>query len=160
MSKKNSPAVAVGASNDILNEENIYTELHCEKQANDFLAKTGSTLSIKFLKHDFHFDDDKDTRDIYSCILKRGKLSHKIKFGQSINASEKGEKPTAYDILCCLQKYDAGDFKNFCGEFEYDTYSMKENLKARKTYNAVRKEYEALAKMYSEEELSLMAEIQ
>ncbi len=134
----------------------IVVESDYEKLANHFLATTKSTLSIKFLKHDFHFDGDKDTRDIYSCILKRGKLSHKIKFGQSINGSEKGEKPTAYDILSCLQKYDTGDFENFCGDFGYDSDSRK----AEKTYNAVRKEYEALAKMYSEEELSLMAEIQ
>jgi len=142
MSKKSSPAVA---------EESSY-----EKQANDFLAKTKSTLSVKFLKHDKHFDGDKDTRDIYSCVLKRGKLSHKIKFGQSIANSEKGIEPTAYDILCCLQKYDTGDFQNFCGDFGYD----RDSRRAEKTYNAVRKEYEALAKMYSEEELSLMAEIQ
>lgn len=140
---KNSPSVAV--------EESSY-----EKQANDFLASTKSTLSIKFLKHDFHFDDDKETRDIYSCVLKRGKLSYKIKFGQSIAGSERGEKPNAYDILSCLQKYDTGDFENFCGDFGYDTDSRK----AEKTYKAVRKEYEGLAKMYNEEELSIMAEIQ
>jgi len=146
MSKQNSPAVA---------EVSNY-----EKQANDFLANTQSTLSIKFLKHDFHFDGDKNTRDIYLCVLKRGKLSHKIKFGQSIVNSEKGLEPTAYGILTCLTKYDTGSFENFCGDFGYNTNSYAESRKARKTYNAVRKEYEALAKMYSEEELSLMAEIQ
>lgn len=143
MSKKSSPAVAV--------EESSY-----EKQTNDFLAKTGSTLSIEFLKHDKYFDEDKDTRDIYSCTLKRGKKSYTTKFGQSILGSIKGEKPTAYAFLCCLQKNDTGSFENFCGDFGYDTDSRK----AEKTYNEVQKQYEALAKMYSEEELALMAEIQ
>jgi hypothetical protein len=136
MSKKVSP-VAVA-------EESSY-----EKQANDFLTKTKSTLSVKFLKNDFHSNGDKDTRDIYSCVLKRGKLSHKIKFGQSIVNTEKGLEPTAYDILCCLQKYDAGSFENFCGDFGYNSDSISDSRKARKTYNAVRKEYEGLAKMYS-----------
>jgi hypothetical protein len=74
--------------------------------------------------------------------------------------SEKGKEPTAYDVLACLQKYDTGSFENFCGDFGYNTDSYAESRKARKTYNEVRKQYEALANMYSEEELSLMAEIQ
>lgn len=127
-----------------------------QKQAQDFLKKTGAKLSVKFLKHDKYFDDDKESRDIYSCTLKRGNKSYKFNFGQSINASEKGEEPTAYDILTCLQKYDVGDFENFCGEFGYDTDSRK----AEKTYKAVEKEYKALAKIFSEKELSLMQEIQ
>ena len=140
---KNSPAAVV--------EESSYV-----KQANDFLASTKSKLFINFLKHDKYFDDDKESRDIYSCVLTRRSRRYTFKFGQSISASEKGEKPTAYDILSCLQKYDTGDFENFCGDFGYDTDSRK----AEKMYKAVRKEYEALAKMYSEDELALMAEIQ
>lgn len=139
---KNSP-VAV--------EESSY-----QKQANDFLAKTGSTLSVRFLKHAKYFDEDKQSRDIYSCAIKRGKKSYKLKFGQSIFSSQKDEEPTPYDILSCLQKYDAGSFKDFCDNFGYDTDSRK----AERAYNAICKEYKALAKMYSEEELSLMAEIQ
>ena len=84
MSKKNSQsAVAV-------TEESSY-----EKQANDFLASTKSTLSVKFLKHDKYFDGDKESRDIYYCTLKRGKKSYRFNLGQSINGSEFGEKPNA-----------------------------------------------------------------
>jgi len=127
-----------------------------QKQAQDFLDKTGAKLSISYLKHGKYFDDDKDSRDIYSCTLKRGKKSYKFNFGQSIRNSDFGIKPTAYDILTCLQKYDVGDFENFCGEFGYDTDSRK----AENTYKAVDKEYKSLAKLFSENELSLMAEIQ
>lgn len=127
-----------------------------QKQAQDFLDKTGAKLSISYLRHGKYFDDDKDSRDIYSCTLKRGKKSYKFNFGQSIAASERGEEPTAYDILTCLQKYDVGSFENFCGDFGYDADSRK----AEKTYKAVDKEYKSLAKLFSENELSLMAEIQ
>lgn len=55
-----------------------------EKQARYFLEKTGSTLTVEFLKHDKYFIDDKETRDIYSVILKRGEREYKFTFGQSI----------------------------------------------------------------------------
>jgi len=58
-----------------------------EKQANDFLKKTGSTLSVNFLKHGKHFDNDKEDRDIYTCTLKRGNREFTFPFGNSLNDS-------------------------------------------------------------------------
>lgn len=58
-----------------------------EKQAEKFLADTNSTLTIEFLKNDYHFDGDKDKRDIYTCTLKRGSRKYKFNFGQSIAKS-------------------------------------------------------------------------
>ena len=62
-----------------------------EKQAEKFLADTNSTLSIEFLKNDYHFDGDKDKRDIYTCTLKRGSRKYKFNFGQSIANSQQYE---------------------------------------------------------------------
>ena len=55
-----------------------------EKQASEFLSKTGATLEIKFLKHGYHFADDKETRDIYECTLSRGSRKYTFNFGQSL----------------------------------------------------------------------------
>lgn len=55
-----------------------------EKQAADFLAATGTTFEAKFDKNDFHFDGDKERRDIYDVTFKRGSRSFTLKFGQSI----------------------------------------------------------------------------
>ena len=60
-----------------------------EQQAKNFLEKTGTEFSVKFLKHGKHFDDDKEERDIYEITLKRGERESKFKFGQSINNSIK-----------------------------------------------------------------------
>jgi hypothetical protein len=60
-------------------ETNEYT-----KQANDFLAKTETSFSAEFLKHDKYFPDDKESRDIYKVSFKRGKRSFSLTFGQSI----------------------------------------------------------------------------
>lgn len=55
-----------------------------QKQAEDFLSKTGATLEIKFLKHGYHFADDKETRDIYECTLSRGSRKYSFNYGQSL----------------------------------------------------------------------------
>lgn len=152
-----------------------------EKQAQDFLEKTNTTFHAEFFGHGLYFDDDKEQRDIYTITLTRDKKKMVFKFGQSITNSgltvqrnphkvfrktlydvemipRKGGRviPTAYDVLTCLTKYDPGSFENFCGEFGYDTDSKK----AEKTYFAVQKEYYDLCKLFSQDELAQMAEIQ
>lgn len=42
-----------------------------EKQAQDFLDATGTTIEKKFLKCDKYFDDDKESRNIWEITLKR-----------------------------------------------------------------------------------------
>ena len=67
----------------------------------------------------------------------------------------KGEIPTAYDVLACLTKYDPGTFEDFCDEFGYDTDSRK----AEKTYNAVREEWLNVTRLFTDEEINRLAEI-
>lgn len=129
-----------------------------EKQGQDFLTKTKTTMTIKFLKHDKHFADDKTSRDIFKVVMKRNNKQYSFNFGQSINESNGigTHKPTAYNILTCLQKHDVGTFENFCSAYGYDTDSRK----AERTYNKVVREYNELKKLYNEDELNEMTEIQ
>ncbi len=56
-----------------------------EQRANDFLAKHEITFEAKFLRHDsMRLDKDNVKRDIYSCVLRRGRHNISVKFGQSI----------------------------------------------------------------------------
>jgi hypothetical protein len=121
--------------------------------ATKFLEATNTKLKIEFLKHGKHFADDKQTRDIYKCKLQRGKNSYSFNFGQSIVGA--GTKPTNYDILACLQKYDVGSFEDFCNMFGYDNDSRA----AEKTYKAVCKEFEGMERLFSSEELEILSEI-
>lgn len=65
-------------------------------------------------------------------------------------------KPSAYDVLSCLTKYDPGIFTDFCADFGYD----EDSRKAYRAYGAVRDEYLNLAKLFNDAELEEMAEIQ
>lgn len=64
------------------NETNEY-----DKQAQDFLDMTDTKFSVKFLKHDKYFEDDKDTRDIYKITLARANRHYTFTFGQSLAES-------------------------------------------------------------------------
>jgi hypothetical protein len=58
-----------------------------ELEAKNLAKKLGLELEVKFLKHDLHFQDDKDKRDIYQITLKRNARKYSFKFGQSVNCS-------------------------------------------------------------------------
>jgi len=68
----------------------------------------------------------------------------------------KGQEPTAYDILACLQKYDVGTLEDFCGDFGYDTDSKK----AEKTYKAVVDEFKNVCALFTDAEIEELQEIQ
>ena len=63
------------------------TQTNYDQQANDFLSLTQTEFICSFLKHGKHFQNDKETRDIYSITLKRGSRSYTFNFGQSLNNS-------------------------------------------------------------------------
>jgi hypothetical protein len=116
-----------------------------EKQAVKFAQKHGVKLFfIGDPQYKKHFADDKECRYVFKCRLSRAGKSYTFDFGQSIQSG--AEKPSIYDILTCLQKYDVGDFENFCSEFGYDTDSRK----AEGIYKAVCKEFEAVERLFSD----------
>lgn len=129
-----------------------------ETQANEFLLATNTTFKAKFLRHDYHFSEDKEMRDIFSCTLKNDNHRFTFKFGQSINQStgDGQNLPTAYDVLTCLEKYEVTDFEDFCDNYGYNIDSRK----AYKTFKAVKKEWKNVKKLFTPEEIELLQEIQ
>jgi hypothetical protein len=117
-----------------------------QKQAEDFIAKVGATMKVDYLKNDYHFDGDKETRDIYRIMLKREGRRYSFNFGQSIVNSRTNTAPTAYDVLACLTTYDPGTFENFCSDFGYD----EDSRKAEKVYKAVCKEWAGVERLFGD----------
>lgn len=126
------------------------------KQSFDFLKATKTTIRTKFLKYDYHFEGDKDKRDIYLVTISRGNKSFSFNFGQSLYLSGSGEiSPDGYDILACLQKYEIGDLQDFCDEFGYDIHLKK----SKKIYKAVAKEWDNVQKIWTDAEINQLREI-
>jgi len=129
----------------------------CEetKKANLFAKKYGVKLTVVGEpEYKRYFPDDKEQRFVFKLRLTREGRKYTFNFGQSIASGS--EEPTLYDVLACLTKYDPEDFDNFCGDYGYDTDSRK----AEKIYKAVCKEFEAVKRLFPEEEvLNELAEI-
>ena len=66
-----------------------------------------------------------------------------------------GIKPSAYDILSCLTKYNPGSFDDFCGEFGYSS----DSITAKKVYDSVIDEYLHMCVLFNDNELEKMMEI-
>jgi hypothetical protein len=101
-------------------------ETSYSKQASDFLEKTNTTIKVEFLKHDYHFDCDKEKRDIYLVIIQRGARKFSFNFGNSIHNS--GEYIGHKNM--CLNAFDKylftkEDLKNI--RFQLNTYQIVKN---------------------------------
>ena len=129
------------------------------KQTRDFLQKTGTQLKIKYFGTDKYFFDDKEVRNIYRCVLKNKRGQYTFKFGDSITSTTKNIKPTEYDVLACMTKYNVGTFENFISDFGYSIDTKEDYNKVSEIYKAVRKEYNALCRLFTLEELEELAEI-
>jgi hypothetical protein len=145
-----------------------------KKQANDFLEATGTTCTITLVGKGFHFPDDEEKRDIYSVTLSNSRGEYRFEFGDSLHNSRKRDtrghssyqpgikkadrwqKPDAYSILACLTKYDPYTFESFCADYGYN----EDSRKALDTYLAVQKEWEAVQRLFTNDQIELLAEIQ
>jgi len=133
-------------------------EFNYQENAKNVLTEMGVKYSAKFIKHDYHFADDDNTRDIFRLTLSRGGKRFYVRFGQSLKDSTgNGDYlPTEYDLLTCIQKYDVGSFRDFCGDFGYD----EDSRKAYRTYLLVCAEYGKVINFFTSEELEQLQEIQ
>lgn len=59
-----------------------------EEQANKFLADTGTTFKIEYLRTGPYFHGDKESRDIYRFALSNTRGSYSSEFGDSIRNTE------------------------------------------------------------------------
>jgi hypothetical protein len=59
------------------------------------------------------------------------------------NGVQRGHEPSLYNVLACLQKHEPGTFKQFCGDFGYDTDSRR----ALTVYEAVLEEFEKVQRL-------------
>lgn len=131
------------------------------KQAQDFLKSCNATMQITYTGIDTNKDwGDKELRNTYSVTITTPKGSMKIKFWDSIYNTEHAIKPTEYDILACLEKYDVGTIDDFVSEFGFEVHKWADVKRFENTYKAVVKEYQDLCRCFTPEQIEAMQEIQ
>jgi hypothetical protein len=129
--------------------------MNYEEQANNFLRYTGAEIKIRFLKNDRYFHDDKESRNIYTFTISRGKRKYKGTFGDSIYNTEERIEPTEYDILSCITKYEPEETLD---DFML-AYGYEDEKTVKKIYNAVKKEYQGMKELFNDKELEKLQEI-
>ena len=118
-------------------------------QAKAFLTQTGVTFNCEFLKHGNHFDNDKDTRDIYKITLTRGKRSYSFNFGQSIANSgfyyTVGKRKTELDRKYLNKNYFVGKSISLIGQIKLKDHSFSPQCESDKIhYPTAPNEYDVL----------------
>lgn len=128
------------------------------KQAKDFLTSCNATMEITYTGMEQNSNwKDEELRNTYFVTITTPQGSMKVKFWDSVYNTKRGIKPTEYDILACLEKYDVGTFEDFVNEFGYEF----DNLRcAKRIYKAVIQEYQDLCRCFTEEQLESLREIQ
>lgn len=138
------------------------------KQAQEWLRKTGTELTIEYIEdvEGFPFDNDGRMHRSYQCRLNREHsfiksryTSYTFPFYGSYADWKDGKDPTEYDVLACLECYDPGTIDNFVAEFGYEVHEWADVRRIESIYDAVKEQYTALSRMYSELELDALAEI-
>ena len=107
-------------------------------------------MSITFKMYGKHFEDDKDFRNIYTVRIDRNGKSFSFQFGDSVMNTVNDKRPTCYDVLACLQKYDVGTFEDFISEFGYTIDSYEDNKRINKLYKAVVREYDKVTRIFGD----------
>lgn len=125
-----------------------------------FLKDHGLTFRAVREGYGPYFPGDTESRDIYNLTLSAKDRGHyTTRFGQSLDGTAKGAKPTAYDLLASLTKNDPGSFQDFCGDFGYSTDTPAERKAAEKAYRAAVREWEKVSRFFTAAELSDLQEI-
>ena len=83
----------------------------------------------------------------------------KAKADTELKAKKAEARPTEYDILACLQKYDVGSMDDFMREFGYEIKCVDDMTNFINTYNAVVKEYNDIRRCFTEAQIEAMQEI-
>ena len=131
-----------------------------EVQALNFLAKAEAhmTISRSGEVKGFPFDEhDRLWHYKYLICLTRNHKQYRFTFYDCHNNWKYNKRPTKYDVLSCVEKYDPGDFDWFIREYGYEIESPQDEKRAMKIWKSCIKQYERLLDLFGEE---LMAELQ
>lgn len=108
-----------------------------QKQAKDFLEKTGTEYAVEFLGRRIHpLWNDNFKRNTFEVTFKRNGIEHSFLFYDSQHKTENSFKlglhitelesniaEDIYTVLCCINMYIPDNYEDFCDEFGYDEYN-------------------------------------
>lgn len=120
-----------------------------------FLERIGAKVTFNYVGKEVpkFWEDEpkyKSLHNTYDVTISRDGKEHTFRFYDSIYNTKKGAKPTSYDVISCLTKYDVGSFEDtclMCG-FQYD--SMEERERYYNIYKAIKEEQENMTDLFGD----------
>lgn len=122
-----------------------------EKQAEDFLEATGTEFSVVGYCGCATMPWHKDGMNMDKWEVRFRRNGKQWRFNFYMGLGNNKRKPTAYDVLASIEKYDVGSFEDFCNEFGYDMFddeTGRRNADNYKLYKAVCREYKHVESMF------------
>lgn len=130
-------------------------------QAKAFLESTNTKLTITKIPEEAQLAPDWDGPHghEYRVKLERSDKAYVFSFWGSYHNKLEHKRPTAYDVLACLDTFVTPElsFPDFAAEFGYE---MSELERAQRTYDACLEQTQALQRLFNSDELAKLEEIQ
>ena len=127
-----------------------------DKQAYDFLKECNARISFELTARERNRDwGDGLYHNHYKVTITTLRGTMEDEFWDSAANTEKGKSPSAYDFLACMDPYIPDTFEEFCAEFGYD----EDSRRAENIFRACQKEIADLHRVFTEDQLEKLAEI-
>ena len=140
------------------------TELNnYDLKAVQFLADTKTNMQVEYIFTGKYFLDDTESRDVYRITLTNPKGEHSFRFGDSLRNTQRPAAhkriPGAYAVLANLYMPVAYTFDEFCQDTGYSNSPLSEYKKVLEIYTNGQMLNRALTRMFTEEQLLQLLEI-
>lgn len=124
------------------------------------LENTRGSMDFTFWGSILEAELRKMSMDDYCKIYMRShyqdlSYAEKSKANRAYHRKLKEYEVDIYEVIAALQKYEVGSFSNFCDEYGYD----EDSRRAERIYLACTDEYYKLKKMFTEEEMEMLREV-
>lgn len=127
-----------------------------EKQAADFLKRNGAKMTISLKDGYAPLTGGR----LYRVRIDRDHKTWSFDFSDSVYNMRHGKRPTKYDVLACIEKYQPDpDFIEFGKEYGYDIDSWQDVKRVQRIHKAVQKEYNNVIRIFGDV-IDELAEIQ
>ena len=94
---------------------------------------------------------DNQWHDKYTVTIRRNGMSYSFQFYNSAYATARNERPTAYDVLACVEKYiPDGDVWDFANEYGYEIYDKQTFNRVSKIYKACEKQANKINRIFDD----------
>ena len=121
------------------------------KQADVFCKKYNVKISISYKDTEYGHMMKNHYNNLYRVRIDREHKTFSFDFHDSVHNYLNCERPTKYDVLACLTKWeDPDDVWDFASLYGYEITSKEEYRKTEKICKAVHKEYKNVMRLFSD----------